>query len=78
MPEYVTLRGSLPGPLFCWADGADISRSYFTQSIKDVLQYCNLDEDRYKTFRIGAASRAAAKGMSDSQIHSYTNPRDTI
>ena len=73
MLDYVTLRGSAPGPLFCWADGAVISRSYFTRSLKDVLQYFNLDEDRYKThsFRIGAASWAAAKGMSDSQIRVF-------
>ena len=25
MLDYVTLRGSLPGPLFCWADGTVIS-----------------------------------------------------
>ena len=25
MLDYVTLRGSAPGPLFCWADGAVIS-----------------------------------------------------
>ena len=73
MLDYVPLRGSALGPLFCWADGAVIYRSYFTRSLKDVLQYCNLDEDRYKThsFRIGAASWAAAKGMSDSQIRVF-------
>ena len=73
MLDYVTLRGSAPGPLFCWADGAVISRSYFTRSLKEVLQYCNLDEDRYKahSFRIGAASWAAAKGMCDSQIRVF-------
>ena len=73
MMDYVTLRGGAPGPLFCWADGAVISRSYFTRSLKEVLQYCNLDENRYQThsFRIGAASWAAAKGMSDSQIRVF-------
>ena len=58
---------------FCWAHGAVISRSYFTRSLKEVLQYCILDEDRFKmhSFRIGAASWVAAKGMSDSQIRIF-------
>ena len=58
--SYVTIRGGAPGP--------PISRSYFIRSLKDVLQYCDLDDDRYNThsFRIGAASWDAAKGMSDS------------
>lgn len=73
MLDYVSVRGNAPGPLFCWADGSPISRTYFTRSLKEVLQYCNLDEDRYKThsFCIGAASWAAAKGMSDSQIRVF-------
>ena len=73
MLDYVSVRGNAPGPLFCSADGSPIPRSYFTRSLKEVLQYCNLDEDRYKThsFRIGAASWAAAKGMSDSQIRAF-------
>lgn len=49
MLDYVSVRGNAPGPPFCWADGSPISRSYFTRSLKEVLQYCNLDEDRYKT-----------------------------
>ena len=73
MLDFVSIRGSAPGPLFCWADGSSISRSYFTRSFKEVLQYCDLDEDSYQThsFRIGAASWAAAKGMSDSQIRVF-------
>lgn len=73
MLDYVSVRGNAPGPLFCWADGSPISRTYFTRSLKEVLRYCNLDEDRYKThsFCIGAASWAAAKGMSDSQIRAF-------
>lgn len=73
MLDYVSMRGNAPGPLFCWADGSSIFRSYFTRSLKEVLQYCNLDEDRYKThsFQIGAASWAAEKGMSDSQTRAF-------
>ena len=57
MLAYVTIRGSAPGPLFCWADESSISRSYFTRSLKDFLQYCDFDDDKYNThsFCIGAA-----------------------
>ena len=34
--DYISMRGSAPGPLFCWADGSPISRSYFTRSLKEV------------------------------------------
>lgn len=43
MLDYVSVRGNAPGALFCWADGSPISRSYFTRSLKEDLQYCNLD-----------------------------------
>ena len=46
MLDYVIIRGNAPGPLFCWTDGSSISRSYFTRSLKEVLQRCDLDEDR--------------------------------
>jgi len=34
--DYISMRGSAPGPLLCWADGSPISRSYFTRSLKEV------------------------------------------
>lgn len=45
----------------------------FTKTLSDALHYCNLDVERYKShsFRIGAASWAAAKGMSDAQIRAF-------
>ena len=45
--DYVSIRGKAPGPLFCVVDGSSVSRSYFTLCLKEVLQYCDLDEDRY-------------------------------
>ena len=71
--EYVSLRGQLPGPLFCWPDASPISRSCFVTSLTEDLQFCDLDVSHYKThsFRIGAASWAAAKGMSDAQIRDF-------
>lgn len=59
-----------PRPLLCWTDGPPISSVFFTQSPKETIKYCDLEEARYEThsFRIGAASWPAAKGVSDTQI----------
>ena len=73
---YLNLRGTSPGPLFCWPDPSLIAR-IFTQALADSLRFCDLDVLGYKShsFRIGAASWAASwaasKGMSDAQIRAF-------
>lgn len=71
--DYLQVRGSGQGPLFCWPDCSAITRSYFTQCLNDAFDFCNLDRSKYKShsFRIGAASWAAAKGLSDAQIRDF-------
>lgn len=68
--SYVSLRGHSPGPLFCWPDGKAISRTFFIAQLNAAFKFNNLDSSLYKghSFCIGAASWAAAKGFSDSQI----------
>ena len=68
--NFLAVRGSVSGPLFCWPDGSPITRSYFVERLNAALTFCNLDTKLYKahSFRIGAASWASAKGFSDSQI----------
>lgn len=68
--DYLSLRGSGPGPLFRLADGSPVSRAIFIDKLSMTIKYCGLDPSRYKghSFRIGAASFAADAGMSDSQI----------
>ena len=70
---YLGLRGTSPGPMFCWPDASPISHTFFTKALSDALRYCNLDVEGYKShsFRIGAASWAAAKGMSGAQIIAF-------
>ena len=70
---YLNLRGTSPGPLFCWPDLSPISRNFFTKALADSLRFCDLDVSGYKShsFRIGAASWAAFKGMSDAQIRAF-------
>ena len=71
---YLDLRGTSPGPLFCWPDLSPIERIFFTQALADSLRFCDLYVSGYKShsFRIdGAASWAAFKGMSDAQIRAF-------
>ena len=68
--NFVSMRGPVRGPLFCWPDGTPIRRTFFVERLNAALKFCNLDTSLYKahSFRIGAASWASAKGFSDSQI----------
>ena len=68
--DYLSLRGSRPGPLFCVADGSPVSRYIFIYKLSMAIKYCGLDPSRYKghSFRIGAASYAADAGTSDALI----------
>ena len=77
--EFLSLRGQSSGPLFCWPDASPISRSYFVSALTEDLQFCNLNVAQYKmhSFRIGAASWAAAKGMSDTQIRAFGRWKST-
>ena len=70
--HYLQLRGYSSGALFRMPDGSPVSRSVFTEKLSTVLKFCGLDPSRYKghSFRIGAASYAADRGMSDAQIRS--------
>ena len=73
LSEYIAVRGSRPGPLFVHTDGSAVAREFFTTELQKAPQFCKLDPTRYKThsFRIGAASLAAAKGFSDAQIRQF-------
>ena len=34
---YLGLRGTSPGPLFCWPDASPISRTFFTKAYRFVI-----------------------------------------
>ena len=73
LSECINIWGHFPGPLFCWPDAYPISQSFYVTALKEDLQFCDLDISHHKThsFRIGAASWAAAKGMSDTQMRDF-------
>ena len=70
LSRFLDMRGNGPGPLFTEVDGSPVSRTTFSNQLSLAVQFCGLDSSRYKgqSFRIGAASHAADRGFSDSQI----------
>lgn len=71
LQRYCSMRGTILGALFCFSDGSPVKTSHFTQQLRQALNFCGLDSSKYKShsFRSGAASFAADKGLSDARIH---------
>jgi integrase len=70
MEEYFQVRGNTPGPLFSTATGGPITRSFFNEQLRLTLAFCRYPSTKFTShsFRIGAATTAAAQGRSDAQI----------
>ena len=70
LSKYLTLRDIRPGANFVSEGGLPVSRSVFSSQLLSACHLCGLDPSRYKghSFRIGAASYAADRGLSDAQI----------
>ncbi|XP_063054525.1 integrase/recombinase xerD homolog [Engraulis encrasicolus] len=72
MVEFIKLRHdrSLSSPLFLLPDGAPMCRQWFCCHLAAVLRRCNLPPAKYTahSFRIGAATTAAHRGISTSAI----------
>ena len=69
MQKYLAARGTSTGPIFCMPGGIPLVRSHFDYTLRLAVQACNL-KGKYlgHSFRIGAATEAAARGHSDAQI----------
>ena len=69
---YLTMRGATAGPLFLYCPSVPVTRAKFNEQLRGALQFCHFCPKQFKShsFRIGAATTAAAQGMSDSQIRS--------
>ena len=67
---YLVVRGSGPGPLFQFADGRPLTRTRFVEKVREALRAAGVNEQDYcsHSFRIGAATTAAANGVEDSII----------
>ena len=72
MVAYLRMRHRPDGPLFLTKEGRPLSRQFFVSRIQSSLVRAGIDPSSYKShsFRIGAATTAAALGLSDSLIKS--------
>lgn len=68
--EYLSLRGNKPGTLFLDAAGRPITRAVFSSFLNKVIASAGYSTSHLKphSFRIGAATTAAAQGISDDVI----------
>ena len=67
---YLAARGNAPGLLFHFEDGSPLTKNRFVTKFRSALTQADIDSSLYSghSFRIGAASTAAANGIEDSLI----------
>ena len=64
------MRGKTAGPLFIWKSGLFLTRENFVAEVRRALEAAGLEASDFNghSFRIGAATTAASRGMEDSMI----------
>ncbi len=69
MLAYLAMRGESPGFLFAFADGRLLTQR-LADNLRSVLSQVKIDSRAYSghSFRIGAATTAAAQGIQDATI----------
>lgn len=70
MVKYLRLRGGQLGPLFVFEGSVPVTRSYFSQKLSQCVRLAGFDPCKFKghSFRIGAATFAASKGIPEAKI----------
>lgn len=70
MAAYLVIRGRNPGPFFRFQSGVPLSRELLVRHVRAALREKGIDDTKYAghSFRIGAATSAAAVGVEDSLI----------
>ena len=68
--SYMVCRGPQQGPFFTFADGRPLTRERFVAAVQAALAAAGYDCSKYvgHSFRIGAATTAAQRGVQDSLI----------
>ena len=72
---YLAVRGRVPGPFFRFRTGAPLSRELLVKYVRQALGQLGFEVSSFAghSFRIGAATTAAAAGLEDSIVHTNTN-----
>jgi len=62
LTQYLAIRGSAPGFLFCFNEAVPVKRAQFNIQLKHALQFCSYNTDRYKSIslQIGASKRLSS------------------
>ena len=70
MLGFLAVRGFKSGPLFRFRDGTPLSRQQFVKRLREILCAAGVDCTHFSghSFRIGAATAAAARGVAESTI----------
>lgn len=70
MLKYLSMRGMDSGPLFSLQGGSPLTRQGLVEKVRELLRSAGVDPTHYSghSFRIGAATTAAAQGVSDATI----------
>ena len=70
LKDYLAVRSKLNGLLFCHFNGKHVSRYQFSSILSKSLKVLGIDSSGIKShsFRIGAATEAAAKGICNEEI----------
>ena len=68
--QFLAIRGKHPGPLFMCSNGRPLTKGKFVAEVRAALTRANIPASEYAghSFRIGAATTAAAAGLEDSLI----------
>ena len=68
--NYFAVRGSEEGIIFRFQDNSPLTKSKFVAKFQHLLDLASIDSTLYAghSFRIGAATTAAANGVEDSTI----------
>ena len=68
--QYIGIRPATPGPLFMLSTGLPLTRAYLVTNLQAALRQIGMDVMMYTghSFRIGAATTAAQRGLEDSLI----------
>jgi len=70
LKEFLGLRPSIKGKLFCHFSGKPVTRYHFSSVLSKVINLLGVQKGRFRShsFRIGAASHMFEKGASEEEI----------